>query len=129
MIAARRGFGTVNLNEIDFKSEVTAPLSEFDAEATDPDTLVESWRRTTCEQALYYQDRKGKLIDQYRGNFIFLQDGDVVWHGADPANLGSRRELSGKKKDQGMWLKLVDPEETEGERFAAYDECLAALSA
>lgn len=129
LIAARRGFGTVDLNQIDFKSEVTAPLAEFDAEATDPDTLVESWRRTTCEQALFYQDRKGKLIDKYRGDFIFLQDGDVVWHGADPANLGSRRELSGRKKDQGMWLKLVDPEETEGERFAAYDECLTALRA
>jgi len=129
LIAANHGFGTVNLDEIDFESEVTSPLAEFDSEATDSPEMVESWRRTTCEQALIYQDKKKGLVDQYRNEFIFLQDGDVVWHGDNPANLGSRRELSGKKKDQGMWLKLVDPEEVEGERFEAYDECLTALRA
>jgi hypothetical protein len=127
LIAAQRGFGTVDLDKIDFESDVTGPLSEFDSEATDPDSLVESWRRTTCEQAVIYRESKNKLIDRYRGNFIFLQEGDVVWHGDNPANLGSRRELSGKKKDQGMWLKLVDPEEVEGEQFKAYDECLTAM--
>ena len=85
---------------------------------------MESWRRTTCEQALLYQDRRRGIVDRYRNEFIFLQDGDVIWHGADPANLGSRRQLSGQKKDQGMWLKLVDPEETEGERFETYEACL-----
>jgi uncharacterized protein (DUF362 family) len=129
LIAAKRGFGTVNLDEIDFETEVTSPLAEFDSEATDSESMVESWRRTTCEQALIYQDQKSGLVDKYRGKFIFLQDGDVVWHGEDPANLRSRRELSGKKKDQGMWLKLVDPEETEGERFEAYEECLTTLQA
>ena len=126
LIAAKHGFGTVDLDEIDFESEVTGPLAEFDSVATDPDTTVESWRRTTCEQALIYRDRSKDFIDSHRGEYIFLQDGDVVWSGTDPANLGSRRKLSGAKKDQGMWLKLVDPEETEGERFAAYDECLVA---
>ena len=126
LIADRRGFGTVDLSEIDFESEVSAPLSEFDSERTDSEKIVESWRRTTCEQALFYQDRQRDIVDRYRNEFIFLQDGDVVWHGADPANLGSRRQLSGKKKDQGMWLKLVDPEETEGERFETYEACLSA---
>jgi len=36
--------------------------------------------------------------------------------------------LSGNKKDQGMWLKLVDPEEVEGERFETYEECLQLAS-
>ena len=62
-------------------------------------------------------------MDRFRGRFIFLQDGEVVWNGENPANLGSRRKLSGQKKDQGMWLKLVDPEEVEGEQFGVYDEC------
>ncbi|MBT3605506.1 MAG: DUF362 domain-containing protein [Candidatus Latescibacteria bacterium] len=127
LIAANRGFGTVNLDEIDFETEVTSPLAEFDSEATDSEAMVASWRRTTCEQALVYQDQKKSLIDQYRDQFIFLQDGEVVWHGDDPANLRSRRELSGAKKDQGMWLKLVDPHEIEGERFEAYEECLKAF--
>ena len=128
LIAANRGFGTVDLDEIDFESEVQGPLAEFDSEKTDSEAIVESWRKTTCEQALYYQDRQKDMIDKYRSEFIFLQDGDVVWHGEDPANLGSRRKLSGNKKDQGMWLKLVDPEEREGERFEAYDECLQLAS-
>ena len=68
------------------------------------------------------------ILDSRTYEFIFLQDGDVVWHGENPANLGSRRKLSGSKKDQGMWLKLVDPEEAEGERFETYDECLDLAS-
>ena len=124
LIAARNGFGTVDLNEVDFESEVEGPLAEFDSEATDSETTVDRWRRTTCEQALFYREKSKELIARHRGEYIFLQDGNVVWSGPDPSNLGSRRKLSGDKKDQAMWLKLVDPEETEGERFAAYEECL-----
>ena len=98
LIAAKHGFGTVDLNEIDFASEVEAPLAEFDSVSTDPDATVANWRRTTCEQGLIYQDEQQKLIDRYRGEFIYMQDGQVVWNGADPSNLGSRRKLSGDKK-------------------------------
>ena len=131
LIAAQRGFGTIDVDEIDFESDVQvrAPLAEFDSVATDSEQTVESWRRTTCEQGLFYRDHQKRLVDKFRGEFIFLQDGEVVWHGEDPANLGSRRNLSGDKKDRALWLKLVDPEEREGERFAAYDENLAALAA
>jgi hypothetical protein len=34
--------------------------------------------------------------------------------------------LSGKRKDSALWLKLVDPDEVEGETFDAYEECLTA---
>jgi uncharacterized protein (DUF362 family) len=131
LIAAQRGFGTVDLDEIDFQSvgpeQVTAPLADFDSVETDSPATVESWRRTTCEQGLFYRDHFRGMVDRYRGEFIFLQDGDVVWHGEDPSRLVSRRLLSGEKKDRALWLKLVDPEESEGERFSAYDECLAGL--
>ncbi|HEY3082273.1 MAG TPA: DUF362 domain-containing protein [Chloroflexota bacterium] len=129
LIAARRGLGTVNLDEIDFRSDVRAPLAHFDSVETDAPATVASWRRTACEQGLFYRDHRRRLVDRYRGEFIFLQDGDVVWHGADPSNLGSRRDLSRDKKDRALWLKLVDPDETEGERFSVYDECLAAMTA
>jgi uncharacterized protein (DUF362 family) len=128
LLAAQRGFGTVDLREIDFQSEVQAPLASFDSVQSDPPEMVASWRRTTCEQGLFYQDHQRQLVDRYRGEFIFLQDGDVVWHGADPANLGSRRELSGDKKDRALFLKLVDPDEVEGERFGVYDECLTHMA-
>ena len=128
LIAAKHGFGTVDLNEIDFASEVEAPLAEFDSVSTDPDATVANWRRTTCEQGLIYQDEQPKLIDRYRGEFIYMQDGQVVWNGADPSNLGSRRKLSGDKKDSALWLKYVDPAEGEGERFERYGECLRLAS-
>ncbi|MYK39043.1 MAG: DUF362 domain-containing protein [Gemmatimonadetes bacterium] len=128
LIAARHGFGTVDLNEIDFVSEVEAPLAEFDSVSTDSDATVANWRRTTCEQGLIYQDEQRKLIDRYRGEFIYMQDGQVVWNGIDPSNLGSRRKLSGDKKDSALWLKYVDPAEGEGERFERYSECLRLAS-
>ena len=128
LIAAKHGFGTVDLNEIDFVSEVEAPLAEFDSVSTDSDATVANWRRTTCEQGLIYQDEQRKLIDRYRGEFIYMQDGQVVWNGVDPSNLGSRRKLSGDKKDSALWLKYVDPAEGEGERFERYNECLRLAS-
>jgi hypothetical protein len=128
-MAARRGFGTVDLGQIDFESEVKGPLAEFDSDRTDASETVGSWRRTACEQGLYYRDHMKELVDRHRGEFIFLQEGKVVWNGPDPANLGSRRILSGARKDQAMWLKLVDPEEREGERFNVYEECLAEMAA
>jgi hypothetical protein len=130
LIAAQRGFGSIDPNEIDFQSDVAGPLAHFDSVETDPPPVVESWRRTTCEQGLFYQENQRKLVDKYRGNFIFLQDNEVVWHGPD-ANVmrQSRRLLSGDKTDRALFLKLVDPEETEREQFARYEESLGAISA
>ncbi|MDP6775516.1 MAG: DUF362 domain-containing protein [Candidatus Latescibacteria bacterium] len=128
LVAAQRGFGTVDLDEIDFQTEVEAPLADFDSVETDSAEMVRSWRRTTCEQALIFRDRQDAYTDRYAGEFIFLQDGDVVWNGPDPSSLGSRRDLSGRKKAQGMWLKLVDPQEKEGEQFEVYESLLPALA-
>lgn len=130
LIAARRGYGTVDIdNEIDFESEVIGPLAEFDSVETDSPETVINWRRTTCEQGLIYREAAPDYIDRYRGQFIYLQDGKVVWSGEDPSKLGSRRKLSGDKKDSALWLKLVDPEETEGEHYEAYEEALEGLAA
>lgn len=130
LIAARRGYGSVDIDrDIDFESEVVGPLAEFDSVETDTPETVANWRRTTCEQGLIYRESAGKFIDDYRGQFIYLQDGKVVWSGDDPSNLGSRRQLSGDRKDSALWLKLVDPEEAEAERYASYEEALAGMAA
>jgi hypothetical protein len=129
LVAARHGFGTVAADEIDYESDLTAPLAHFDSVETDPPAIVESWRRTTCEQGLFYRENRGRLVDRFGGEFIFLQDGEVVWHGADPRGLGSRRHLSGERRDRALFLKLVDPQETEGEQFGVYDRCLAEMGA
>ena len=127
-VAAEAGFGTVDLAQIDFASEVAAPVAEFHARVTDPDAVVRSWRRTTCEQALYYRDHWREFVDRYAGQYILLQDGEVRWHG-QTGDLGrSRRELAGIHKDHALWLKFVDPEEAEGEHYEVYERTLAALS-
>ena len=127
LVAAEHGFGTVDLNEIDFETKVERPLGAFDSMATDADETVFSWRRTTCEQGLFYRDHRKELIAQYAGDYIFLQDGEVVWHGPNPEHLGSRRDLSGEKKESALWLKFVDPDEGEGEHFEVYEEVLRGL--
>ena len=68
LVAAKRGYGTVDLSQIDFASEVSPPLADFDSEQTDPLELVESWRRTTCEQALLYREEKERFASKYSVN-------------------------------------------------------------
>lgn len=120
LIAAQRGFGTVDLGAMDFKSEVERPLSDFDSTQTDPEEVVESWRKTTCEQALFYRENRDRLVAWYRDEFILLQQDGVIWHGDDLTTLASRRLISGPNVEQGIWIKLVDPEEYEGEHFEVY---------
>ena len=117
----------MNLNEIDFQTEAQPPLAEFDSDEPDAHETVTSWRQMTCEQGLFYSDHRSTLLDRYAGDYVFLQDDEVVWNGPDPSNLGSRRDLSGGKKDRALWLKLVDPDDVEGEHFEVYEEVLGQL--
>ncbi|MEM7530572.1 MAG: DUF362 domain-containing protein [Chloroflexota bacterium] len=129
LVAAEQGFGTVNLDEIDFESEMQAPVGPYYAALTDPLETVINWKRTTAEQALYYQDHMKAMVDQYAGEYILLQDGEVRWH--DPVRdlRMSRRILAGDKPEQALWLKYVDPEEAEGEHYGVYDHALIQAKA
>ena len=127
LVAAENGFGTVNMDEIDFQTEVKPPLAEFKPDEPDSQETVRSWRKTTCEQALFYLEHKEELLAKYAGEYIFLQDGDVVLSGPDFRNLGSRRGLSRGRPDHALWLKLVDPEDMEGEKFEVYRDNLVKI--
>jgi len=129
LIAARGGFGTVDLEEIDVVSEVEAPLNEFDSVEEDPPEHMATVRETACEQGLFYRDHQKDLIDRYRGDFVYLQDGEVKWNGPDPSHIKSHRDFVGKKPGSALFLKFVDPEEREGEHFDAYDDCLQRMRA
>ena len=129
LVAAERGFGTVDLDEIDFVSEVEAPLAEFNSYEQDEPETVQSIRQTACEQGLIYRDQQGDMIGKYANDFIYMQDGDVVWHGEDPAHIQSHREVSTDKPGSALFMKLVDPEETEGERFDVYEDNLKRIRA
>ena len=129
LAAAEGGFGTVDLNEIDFESEVAAPIGQFYSALTDSRETNISWRRTTCEQALYYLDQQRKIVDRYAGEYILLQAGDVRWHSKISHLRTSRRKLAGNRPDQAMWLKYVDPEEREGEHYEVYEWGLQDIKA
>ncbi len=127
LVAAENGFGTVNLKDVDFQTELKPPLAEFDSDEVDSKETVKNWRRTSCEQALFYRDHKEEMLEKYAGEYIFLQDNEVIWHGADPMNLGSRRGLTRGRPDSALWMKLVDPQDMEGEHFQIYEENLEKI--
>lgn len=123
-VAAEGGFGTVDLSQIDFESEVTPPIGEFFARITDPQDIVISWRHTTAEQGLRYRDMRAELAHQYAGEYILLQMGEVKWRGQTGEFWQSRRKLAGNHPEQGMFFKYVDPDEAEGEHYEVYERTL-----
>lgn len=128
LVAAEGGLGTVDLDEIDFQSEVEAPLGEFFAVHTDDVSRVISWRRTTAEQALYYRDRRREIEAKHAGEYILLQEGEVRWHDTQSRIGVSRRKLAGERPDQGFYFKYVDPDEAEGEQYEVYERVLAHVA-
>jgi len=128
VVAAEGGYGTVDLDAIDYTSEVDPqPEGTFFAVMTDSLETVISWRRTMCEQALYYRDHMAEFTSKYAGEFILLQDNEVRWHDTDGHIRVSRRELAGNNPDHAMFFKYVDPEEAEGEKYVVYESALAHL--
>ncbi|RPJ40202.1 MAG: DUF362 domain-containing protein [Chloroflexi bacterium] len=128
LIAAQSGFGTVDLNQIDYQSEVTGPVGQFFSKQVDPREMVVSWRRTTAEQGLYYLDHKKEIVDKYAGKYILLQMGEVRW-ADESGSLGvSRRDLAGAHPEQAMWFKFIDPDESEGEHFEVYEQTMRELA-
>ena len=77
------------------------------------------------QQAIFYRDNRDKLLDQYANQYIFLQDGEVVWHGEEAGQAGAVDSISKRKLDKALWLKLADPTEVEGEHLSVY-ECVLA---
>lgn len=126
-IAHESGFGTADLRQIDFSSEVSAPIAVFGTTMTDAPEMVRAWHRTTCQQALFYRDHQRQFCQQYAGQYILLQDNEVRWHSPQSEFRGSRRDLAGARPESAMWLKLVDPDESEGEHYEVYERHLAAL--
>jgi uncharacterized protein (DUF362 family) len=127
LVAAEGGFGTVDLDEIDFQSELEAPLGAFFARITDSRSRVVSWRRTTAEQALFYLDHQREFVAKYAGEYILLQENEVRWHDKSSDFWVSRRKLAGERPDQALWLKYVDPEEAEGEHYGVYERVLKEI--
>jgi uncharacterized protein (DUF362 family) len=128
LVAAQAGFGTVNLNEIDVETELARqPDGVFFANMTDTQEIVRSWRRTMCEQALHYRDHQSEYRS-YAGEYILLQRGAVRWHDPSGRIMISRRNLAGAHPDQAMWLKYVDPDEHEGERYNVYEQTLRSAA-
>ena len=115
------------MDEIDFAMEdLTPPVAEFDSAEADPPEQIARLRQTASEQALFYWDYCERIWDAHAGNYVFLQDGEVIWSGLKPEEAGAVQHVAAGKKDQAVWLKLADPDEREGERMEVYEKILAA---
>ena len=126
-VAAEYGFGTVDLDKIDFDGGgLQPPLAEFNSIEGDSPDKIATLRRSACQQALFYGDNRERLTGQYAGSYIFLQDGEVIWSGDDPATAGAAHQVSDRQEGEAVWLKLADPEEREGEHLDVYKKILAA---
>ena len=128
-VAAEGGFGTVDLDAIDFESGVEPqPEGTFYAKQWDDLKTVVTWRRTMAEQGLTYRDRRDTFAD-YEGEYILLQDGEVKWHDAKGIMKVSRRKLAGRHRDHAMFFKYVDLDEAEQEHYEVYERALEDLEA
>ena len=128
LVAAEGGFGTVDLDAIDFESELSPqPEGTFFAVMTDSPETILNWRRTMCEQALLYHENR-RAFERYAGEYILLQDGQVRWHSPEGTIRESRRALAGDHPDHAMWYKFVDLEEAEGEHYEVYERALVHLA-
>jgi uncharacterized protein (DUF362 family) len=128
LVASEGGFGTVDLDAIDFESELAPqPEGTFFAVMTDSPQTNLTWRRTMCEQALLYHENR-RAFEQYAGEYILLQDGQVRWHSREGTIRESRRALAGDHPDHAMWYKFVDMDEAEGEHYEVYERALAHLA-
>ncbi len=129
LVAAQNGFGTVDLQQIDFTSEVTAPVGDFFAKEIDSRPTIISWRRTTAEQGLYYRDHRHEISAQHAGQYILQQEGEVRWADKSGNLTGSRRLLAGQHPEQAMWMKFVDPDEVmnENEHYEIYEQTLRQM--
>ena len=62
-VAAEHGFGTVDLDEIDFAMEgLEPPVAEFDSAEVDPAEQIATLRQTASEQALFYRDNRERIL-------------------------------------------------------------------
>ena len=72
-VAAEHGFGTTDLERINFETNgLEPPVAEFDSEETDPTEQVALWRRTASEQDLFYRDNRDRILHQHADSYIFL---------------------------------------------------------
>lgn len=126
-VAVESGFGPASLEAIDFEHDLTVPVGAYDTLALDSPETVRAWRVSMCQQALHYRDRRAEFEARYPREYIYLQDGEVLWHDPYPPGPVSRRSLSGARKDSAIWLKYVDPDDWEGEHFEVYEQELARL--
>ncbi len=127
-VAVEAGWGPGSLDEVDFAHDLERPVGEYDSDEVDAPETVAGWRRSMCEQALHFLDHREQYLSEYANQYIYLQDGEVLWHDAyPPRGWFSRRELAGAKRGVAIWLKYADPAEWEQERFDVYARELAKM--
>ena len=124
-VAAAAGWGPARLDEIDWRHDLDLPLGQFDSNDKDSPERVAAWQASMVEQALAWEADPQPTLQAHPGSYAMIQDNQVLWHGEFWHGFRSRRDLAGVKPDRAIWLKYLDPEDFEQERFEVYRRHLA----
>ena len=76
-------------------------------------------RRAAVEQAAVYRARRAELLERYRGQYVFLRNGEVEWSEPTLAEAADRAIRKLPAGEYGLAIQVL-PEEQEIERAAAY---------
>ena len=122
-ICVEKGYGTVNLGEIEFTGDVREPVAQFTTKQHNSFEVTDEVRRSSAESGIAYRKRRSEFLDKHRGKYVGLCDGEVVFEADDMTGLGSRGEMMKKagKPNRGIWIKLVAPEDEEDEVLEVYE--------
>lgn len=122
-LAADAGLGPLDLADINVVGDPLEKVGDFEVQANISPADNAEVHRTLAEQVDLYRDGRDNFVDRYAGKYIGLSGGDVIFDGTDLHNLKSRREIARERgqKNQGLFLKLVEPEAADPEHLKVYD--------
>jgi uncharacterized protein (DUF362 family) len=124
--AAQAGLGPVSAEEIEVVGDPIAPLAKrFHVDRQRSPELIDAVRRDTCVQALLYRERRAEFLAESGGRYIGLVEGEVIFDEPDLSGLHSRGRMMAGHPERAFFLKYVQPEDADPERYEVYERLLA----
>jgi hypothetical protein len=129
-LASEAGLGPNDLSQVEVRSETALAdlVTPFQVDLRRDAETVDRVRRSTAEQAVLYESRRGEFLARYEGQYVVLADGEVLCSLTDLSDLFSRTEMAAcrGRLGSGLLLKRVVPEAEEREHMEVYAQVLDA---
>ncbi len=127
-LAASVGVGPLAESEIDVRGDSRDGIGKQFHVARPLTPETDAVRRGTAEQAEIFVERRGDLLDTAAGRIVALANGEVLMTMDSVNELPPRAELAERLRGTptaGIFVKRVEPAETDPERLDVYAEVLA----